>query len=151
MAGLRFSVSTSEINTGTTKVTLLQILAAANHRVKVSEIRVSFQGIVNTDAPILVEIARQSTTPAGSDSVTPEKLDPGYDETIQTSAAELFDGTNQPTETSIVDSELVHPQTGWGWQAPKGDEIIVPGGGRLGLAVTAAVAVDAVARFVVEE
>jgi hypothetical protein len=147
MAGVGFLAQSSEISTGTSKRTLLQILAATNQRVLVKEIWVDFQGTSNTAAPILVEIAVQSTTPAGSDTVTPQKLNAGDNETLQLTAAELFDGTDQPTETNVIFRRLIHPQGGFTWQAPFGGEIPVLGGGRLGIAVTAGAAVDAVAGF----
>lgn len=151
MAGIRFTCQTQQFTTGTSELCVLQILAAANHRVKVREFSVSFTGIVNTDAPILCQLLRQSDAGSGGDALTPQKMDPTDDETIQTSALENLDGSAVPTETSELISEEVHPQGGYTWQAPFGGEIVVPGSGRLGINVTAAVAVNCVARMVCEE
>ncbi len=61
MAGLRFHAKTAEVATGTALKTIMQLMAAANHRVKVKELSISFKGVSNTDAPILVEVLRQTT------------------------------------------------------------------------------------------
>ncbi len=151
MSGVGITAQTTEFTTGTSKLTALQILAAANHRVKVSEFSLSFQGISNVAAPILVEIIRQSTTGLSGDVITAKKLDSDHSETVQTTVLENIDGSTQPTDGDVLFRELVHPQGGFTWQARFGQEIEIPGGGRLGLAVTAGAGVDLVARFVGEE
>lgn len=151
MAGLRFNVQTIEVDSGTTKKTILQILAPANQRVLVSEISVSCEGIVNTGVPMLVEIEHQSTAGAGGDVLTGKKINTGDDEAIQTTALSNIDGSSQPTVTQEIMGEKVHPQGAWTWQAPFGKEIVVKGGQRLGISVTSAAAVDVKARFGCEE
>jgi len=151
MAGVRIVAQTVEVPTGTTRKTLLQILAATNQRVLVKEISISFDGVSNVAAPILVEIVRQSTTGSGGDVLTMKKMDPDYSETVQTTALSDIDGTTAPTESDEVQGESVHPQGGYSWQAPFGQEIVVPGGARLGVIVTAAAAVNAKVRLVAEE
>ena len=148
MAGVKGTAQTAEITTGTSKITLLQIVAAANVRALVKEISVSFKGVTNTDAPILVQVHRQ--TSAGTMSaLTLNKMNEGDDETLQTTG--LHTATAEPTTGAEVLGEEVHPQGGYTWQAPFGGEIVVKGGNRLGIAVTAAVSVSAKARIVFEE
>lgn len=147
MAGVRFSAQSTEFATGTSKITTLQILAASNHRVLVDEVSVSFKGTDPVGEPILVELVVQSDAPAGSDSVTPQKTNPSDDETLQVTAREKFDGSTQPSETNVVKRWEVHPSQGVDWQAPYGKEIVVPGGGRLAISVTAAVTVSQVSRI----
>ena len=149
MAGIRAIAQTSEVSTGTAAKTLLQIAAAANHRVLVVELSVSFDGTDSAGAPILVEILRQ--TDAGTmSSLTPVKVDADGDETLQTTAQE--NATAEPTAGDVIMREQVHPQGGgWTWQAPFGRELVLTGGERLGVRVTAAAAVNAVARVVFEE
>ena len=131
---------------------VLQLLAAANHRVLVKEFSISFQGISNTAAPILVEVERHLDAGDDGDALTLAKLNSADDETLQASAQENLDGTSPPSISGVaLFSELVHPQGGFNWQAPFGGEIVVPGGGRLGILVTAGAAVDCVARMVAEE
>lgn len=153
MAGILFSAETNgEISTGTSKKTILQIVAASNHRVKVKEISVSFKGTSNTAAPILVEVYRQTTAGTDGDAVTLAKFDSDTSETLQTTGLSNIDGSSQPTDSgSALLSEEVHPQGGYTWQAPFGGEIIVPGGARLGLAVTAGADVSSSARMICEE
>jgi len=148
MAGLRAVAQTAEIDTTTSKRTLLQLIAAANHRVLVKEISISFDGTSNTAAPILVQVATQSTSGTVT-GLTPQKMNPDDTETLQTTAGHT--ATVEPAETAEIMGENVHPQGGYTWQAPFGGEIVVPGGGRLGVAVTAGAAVNAKARMIFEE
>ena len=60
MAGILAVAQTGEISTGTSQKTLLQIVAATNHRVLVKEWSISFKGVSNTAAPIEVELLRQT-------------------------------------------------------------------------------------------
>ncbi|KKM85100.1 hypothetical protein LCGC14_1292460 [marine sediment metagenome] len=148
MAGLKATAQTAEITTGTALKTILQLVAAANHRVVVKEISISFKGTLNTAAPILVQVARQ--TDAGTMSaLTPKKMNESDQETLQTTAQDT--ATVEPTLTDDVISEEVHPQGGYTWQAPFGGEIIIEGGNRLAILTTAIAAVNCVARIVFEE
>lgn len=151
MAGNKFTAQTPEVTTGVTKKTVLQILAATNQRVLVKEISVSFDGVVNTDNPILVEVLRQSDAGSGGVSLTLQKLNPDNTETLQSTALRDISGSVQPTDTGEVLGEQVHPQGGYTWQAPFGGEIEVPGGERLGIAVFAQQAVNVKARIIAVE
>jgi len=148
MSGILASAQTGEIATGTAKKTLLQLLAPANQRLKVKEISVSFDGISNTDEPVNVQILRQ-TTAGTMTALTPQKLNESDGETLQGTAQHT--ATAEPTGTSEVMGEQVHPQGGFTWQAPFGGEIVIKGGDRLGIAVTAGVTVNAKARMIYEE
>lgn len=151
MAGIRLIAQTADVSTGTNKKTVLQVIAAANHRVKVLEWSVSFDGISNTAHPILVEVANQSSAGGGGDALTCQKIDDDTGETIQTTALSDIDGSASPTEDFVLQRENVHPQGGYTWQAPFGGELIVNGGDRIGIAVTAAASVNVVARMIIEE
>lgn len=149
MAGVAFKAQTAAITTGTSIKTLLQIVAATNVRIKVNEWSVSFNGTSNTATPHLVEVLRQTSAGTMS-SLTLVKNNSADSETLQSTA--LHTATAEPTDSSaILFTEEVHPQTGYTWQAPFGGEIIVPGGGKLGLRVTCAASVSAVARMGCEE
>ncbi len=148
MAGVRIKGATAQVNTGTAAKTILQIVAAANHGVKIDELSISFEGTSNTNAPIQVRVLRQTT--AGTMTALTLVKDPDdSDETIQTTAQHT--ATAEPTAGDVLMTELIHPQTGWSWQAPFGRETKIGGGDRLGIEVTAANAVDCVARFAGEE
>ena len=149
MAGLAFVVNAAEASTTTSLKTMLQIVAATNIRAHIKEWSCAFQGTSNTAAPILVQVYLQ--TGAGTSSAaTISKLDTDAAETLQTTALETF--TAEPTRNdTLIMQELVHPQTGYTWQAPFGGEIPVNGGNRLGFLVTAGAAVDCTFRVVGEE
>jgi hypothetical protein len=151
MAGLKWSGKLSEITTGTTKKTVMQILAPTNQVVLVKEWGISFQGIDPVATPILVELVRQSDAGSGGDALTLVKADPDRSETIQSSALSNIDDSTQPTETAVLDSIYVPANSGFRWIAGFGEEILVDGGGRLGIAVTAAAAVDCTPYMKAEE
>lgn len=148
MSGVRFKATKSAISTGTAKKTLLQVVAASNHAVKLDEISISFNGTSNTAEPILVQISRQ-TTAGTMTSLTPVKDPDDADETLQVTAQHT--ATAEPTEGDVLMEEYVHPQTGYTWQAGFGREIKIGGGDRLGIVVTAAASVSANVRVAGEE
>lgn len=149
MADLALAAVTPQITFSTSTVTLLQITAPTNQRLKVKEASVSFQGTSNTAAPIEVDVLRQ-TTAGTMTSLTPKLVDKDMQETIQSTAQHT--ATVEPTAGDILMSEAVHPQTGYTWQAPFGGEIKVQGGGRLGTRlVTPGAGGTAFARYIYEE
>lgn len=144
MAGISARAQTSSITTGTSAITLLQIVAATNTRVVVRSISVSFAGTSPTAAPILVDVLRQ-TTAGTMTSLTIVKEPNLGSETLQTSAQHT--ATVEPTAGDVVAREYVHPQTGVIFSEP----IVVLGGTRLGVRVTAAASTSAVVRVEFEE
>jgi hypothetical protein len=150
MAALGFCVQTAKISTGTALKSLIQLLAPSNQRIKIREWSISFDGTSNTATPILVELVRQTSAGTFTNTTTIRKLDNDLPETLQTTCKDT--ATAEPTDSGDVPfSELVHPQQGYTWQAPFGGEIIIKGGERLGLRVTAGASVNAVVRMVGEE
>lgn len=148
MAGCRWKAVTSQITTGTTIKTLLQLIAASNHAIIVDEWSISFTGVSNTGTPIWVRVLRQTT--AGTMSALTVVKDPDdWDETIQTTAQHT--ATAEPTASDVLFAEHVHPQQGYTWQAPFGRGIKVGGGDRLGIEVTAGTSVSALVRACGEE
>lgn len=148
MAGIAFAVQSGEIASTTSAKTILQLVAASNHRVKVKEFSLSCKGTNNTAAPVLVELVQQSTAGTSS-SATPVKLDESTDETLQTTAVKNC--TAEPTGSTVIKSIEVHPQAGYVWQAPFGGELLIKGGTRLGMRVTAGADVNVNGEFVAEE
>lgn len=130
--------------------TMLQIKAPTNQRLTVHAISISFEGEVTTDAPILVDIVRQSDAGTGGDAVTPYPIDQAVDETLQATGLEDIDG-GDPTDVNDVLSEYVHPQGGYTWHAHILEPIVVVGGGRLAICTTAADLNNCVCRFEYEE
>lgn len=148
MSGNRIKAVTGQIATGTSTKTLLQVVAASNHKVLIDEISISFEGTSNTATPIKVDVLRQTT--AGTMSALTIVKDPDdFDEIIQATAQHT--ATAEPTAGDVLLSEHVHPQQGYTWQAPFGRSISIGGGDRLGIRVTAGASVNAIARVSGEE
>jgi hypothetical protein len=149
MAALRFALTTAEIaaNVAAAK-TLLQLVAAANHRVKVESWGVFFDGQSTTAEPVQVRLLRQ-TTAGTMTALTPAKLDNGIGDTVQSTAQ--VNATAEPTAGDVVDVVEVHPQQGYEVIFPPGQEVIVDGGGRLAVEITAPAAVNARAKMRCEE
>ncbi len=148
MAGVLFHGNSTPVLSTTSAKTLIQLVAAANVRVKILEWSVSFAGTSNTATPIQVDIVRQ-TSAGTSVSLTLVKDNESDQETLNTTALQTI--TAEPTTGSTVITEEVHPQTGYTWQAPFGREVIIQGGNRAGLRVTAAASVIAASRMFAEE
>lgn len=144
MAGIIGRVSTPQISlSAATAKTVLQLIAAANHRVKVSRVSVSFEGTSPTDAPAQVDIYTQSN--GGTMTANnPVKDNAADDETLQTTATR--NASAEPTAGDLLDSRLCHPQS----RVDLGP-FVIPGGGRIGVKVTAPNAVDCIASAVFEE
>lgn len=150
MAKLGIIAQPAKISTGTAVKTLLQLTAPTNQKVAIKEISISFDGVSNTATPILVEVVRQTSAGTITNTTTLRKIDPDMQETIQTACKDT--ATAEPTDSGDVPmQELVHPQTGFLWQAPFGGELMINGGGRLGIRVTAGTSVNASVRVVAEE
>jgi hypothetical protein len=117
-----------------TQRTVLQIVAAANHRVKLLGWGVFFDGVSAADEPIEVVVQRQST--AGTSSAnTPKKVDDSLAETLLTTARDGFSST-EPTSGDILWAGEIHPQSGYEKLFPLGQELIVGGGDRLAIRCT---------------
>jgi hypothetical protein len=143
MAALRARANTAQVATGTALKTIMQIVAASNHRIVIPLISVSFEGISATDAPIDVQIMRQSTAGTMS-ALTLTKDNDSDDETLQTTAQHT--ATVEPTAGDVLARKLVHPQGRVDF-----GPFIVKGGGRLGITTTAGVTVDCVVSALIEE
>lgn len=132
MAGVQFTV-TNETTTGVAVLTLMQLIAAANKRVRINRITISGKGVLNTDEPVTLEALIQTTagTPDGSPP-TVAKTNPSDDETLAVTATDGF--TVEPTAGAIIASQALHPQSALVWTFPAGiRDCFVPGGGRLGI------------------
>jgi hypothetical protein len=143
MAGLRFRANTAQVATGTSAKTILQLVAASNHRVLIPRISISFEGVTPTDPPIQVVIRKQ--TDAGTASaLTLVKDNDNDDETLQTTAQHT--ATAEPTGSDSLETRLVHPQGSRDF-----GPFVLPGGDRIGVVVTASVGIDCVVSALCEE
>jgi hypothetical protein len=138
MAGILLAATSGEQAIANGK-TLLQVVAAAGHRVTVQGWSISIKGTSATDPPVLVQLVRQTTAGTMSAGTTGTNISKKNDtdaETIQTTTR--VNATVEPTTTDVVESFEVHPQTGYRVFYPMGQEITIPNGERLGIKVTSA-------------
>ena len=155
MARLRFTAHTNgEVASAAVTVnkTILQILAPANQIVAVRGYAISLDGIAGNAEPVVVEVLRQTSAGTGMTAGTAAN-DGAGSETVQTTVTKA--ASAEPTAGTILRQDNIHPQTGAEWRyAPFDEEILVPGGGRLGLRFTVptgGAAVNALGRFYCEE
>ena len=139
-AFLGLAIKEDQALAGATAETVVQLVAAANHRVKLLSWSVSFDGTEPGNEPVTVKLERQ--TDAGTSSaLTPVKVDDSLAETLLTTARK--DCTAEPTSGDELEVMHVHPQAGFVKQYRVGEEIIIGGGDRVGLVCTAPDAVNA--------
>lgn len=147
MAGNEGSLTTSgAIASGTSAKTVLQLVAPTNQGLRVKGFGVFFGGVSVTDAPIVVELLRQTT--AGTATARNPLKRGVSNTTIQATGQE--NATAEPTAGDILWSGQIHPQSG-GEVPLIGREVMMDGGSRLGLRVTAAVGVNVRAHIDFEE
>lgn len=149
MAAFQGVAITAEITlVAATQKTVLQLVAAANHRVKLLQWGIFFDGVAVSAEPVQVVIQRQST--AGTSTTnTPKKIDDSLAETLQTTAND--NATAEPTSGDVLWAGEVHPQAGYSEILPLGQEFIIGGGDRLGIRCTAPAGVNARAIMKFEE
>lgn len=147
MSGIRATAVTGEVTTGTSTKTLVQIVAAANHKVLVRGFGIYCNGVSPTAKPLLVRVLRQTTAGTMS-SLTPKKTS-SDSETLQTTAQHT--ASAEPTAGDVLYAFEVHPQSFYEKILPFDAPIEVPGGGRLGIDVVAEASVGAVAMIDFEE
>lgn len=142
MSGVGILAVTAQVSTGTSAKTIIQLIAASNHAILITEWSISFEGVSNTAAPIQVILMRQTT--AGSMTGLTLRFNPDdLDETPEASA--LHTASSEPSSSDILDAQMVHPQTGYTLQFPFGEGIKIGGGDRVGIVVTAGSSIDCLA------
>lgn len=149
MARIRTTTTTEgEIAlTAATAKTILQVVAPTNQRLALCGFSVSFDGTSSAAEPVQVEILRQTT--AGTMSSATPCMDGVGSETVQTTAQKT--ATAEPTAGNILRRYDIHPQTGLAVAFGPDEEILIPGGGRLGIRCTAPASVNVTGYITVEE
>jgi hypothetical protein len=137
--------SGSQALTAATAETILQLTAATNQRVKVKAFSVTVAGVVPVD--LTVRIVRQTTAGTSGTAVTPVKIEPAAAETIQTVAATNF--SVEPTATDVLQYKRL--QGSYEKIFPLGQELIIAGGGRIGIECTCTAIATVACEFVFEE
>jgi hypothetical protein len=134
-----------------TAKTVLQLVAPAGTIVAVQGVDISFDGTSNTATPVVIQLFRQTTAGAGMTARAPLKTKDTS--TALGSTGQFGSGTTtEPTNGDLLKTFHIHPQAGVVYPLPLPDgEIELPGGGRLGLVVTAPAAVNCLATIYGEE
>jgi hypothetical protein len=138
---------TEEALAAATAETIIQLVAASNHRIRVLGWGVFFDGTSATGEPVQVRLLRQ--TSAGTSSALTPVANIPITETIQTTA--LQDFSAEPSASDVLDVIECHPQGGYEKWFPPGYEILVAGGARIGIECTAPAIVNVRAKFFFEE
>ena len=128
-----------------TRETLLQVRGATSTKARIVRWGVSFDGVTASDAPVLVDLERQTTDGTGV-GATEAALDPD-DPTAACTAFHTFSGT-QPTAGDKLEQHEVHPQGGLLMvEYPPGREPIIDSAtsSRIAVVATAPAIVNAVA------
>jgi hypothetical protein len=143
--------------TGGTGLTVLEIVAPTNQRVKVLAYGFYFDGTSNSAVPVQALIARP--TAAGTyTSILPVPIEQECTEAFQATYNYKNTGT-EPTYTApssgasgnILKTFTVHPQLGYEYLAPLGQEDIIKGSGVLAVQLTAQAGVNVRGYVKVEE
>lgn len=132
MAGLELVANSgSQSLTADTEKTVLQIAAGSDQRVKLKGIALTLAGTTAKD--LLVRVLRQTVgTGTSGTTITPSKIDSAAAETPRGTAKSGW--TVEPT----AGNELMRRRLQGGYEVliPLGQEIVIPGGGSVGVAVT---------------
>jgi hypothetical protein len=115
------------------------VSAPSNQRLKILGYGFFFDGTLNSAQPVEIDIKRASAPGAGTTAI-PQPNESELPETFQ--ASWLIDCTSEPTYTSTLKTITVHPQLGYEYLAPVGQEIIVKGGSILGFQANAPASVN---------
>lgn len=148
MSDLHGIAQTAEVAlAAATLKTVVQILAPANHRVKIKGWAVFFDGVSTTAAPVECRLVRQTSAGTMS-SLTPVKTKPAA-ESLQVTAQHT--ATVEPSSSDVVDVIECHPQSGFEIQYAPGDEVVIGGGERIAIDCTAPAIVNVRAKIRFEE
>ena len=133
-----------------TPKTVLQVQAPTNQCVKVLGWGIYFDGVTASAVPVGVRLVRQ--TSAGTMSTGVANSLNNRPETILTTSR--YGASAEPSNagsSAEVDRITCNPQQWYESRFPEGQEIVIPGGGYLGIECTAAAIVNARAKLIFEE
>jgi hypothetical protein len=151
MAGLLGKISWSGVSlTAATAKSMFIATAPANQRLRVLGYAFSFNGTTNSNTPVLYVWQRASAA-GTSTAFTPIPHEDENTETFQGTYG--INATVEPTYTAnkFLDQNYVHPQLGKEVYFPQGQELLIKGGGFLGLQLNAPQAVSCSGFILIEE
>ena len=148
MAGLFFRANSGVVAlTASTAKTVVQLVAASNHRVVIHQALIHFDGTDTTAGRVLLRALKQTTAGTMS-SLTLVKCDTTADETIQTTAQHT--ATAEPTASTVQLHRKLDPTREVVYDFP-GRTLIIPGGERFGLEFTSASSINVTVELLCEE
>jgi hypothetical protein len=124
----------------TTATTVLGLSTATNQRAKVLGYGLYFDGTSNSAQPVTV-IVGAFTSGAAFSSIAVVKEEPELTETVQTKPYQFKSGQTEGTYTAYK-TFTVHPQLGYEYLAPLGQEDIVAGATQWGIQINAPATVN---------
>ena len=151
MAGIIYEVSIPSVSLTATSATVVGFVTApTNQRVKLKAYGFFFDGTTNAATPVEIKLARPTTgtLTAGGTAI---KTEPGLPETVQSVVG--LAASAQPTLTAslVYKTITVHPQLGYEYIAPLGEEEQIAGGTNWVASATAAATVNLRGYFRAEE
>ncbi len=151
MAGLRCDVNIpSKALSASTPTTVGFITTATNQRVKLLAYGFFFDGTSNSAQPVEIKLARPTaaTLTTGGTAIITE---PGFGETVQTTVG--LAASVEPTLTAslVFKTITVHPQLGYEYLSPLGQEEQAKGGTNLVFSANAPAIVNLRGYFQFEE
>lgn len=152
MAGLNGFATWPTANINANTLTVMQLVAPTNQRLRVTQLEVSFDGTNSANAPATVLLERQTSGTFTNTAVAPAKTnDPsGTGETLQASTKNTQ--TVAPTSGDTL-AKFFLPVFGGTlvWPFPPGQEPMVPGGTIVGVKVTTGSQVNCIGGIHYEE
>jgi len=152
MAALQFTVNIpSTALSATTPTVVGFVTAPASQRVKVLGYGLYFDGTSNSATPVEVKLYSGTTSGTLTSGSNAQLQEPELTETIQSVYG--IAASVQPTlsAANTYKTFTVHPQLGYEYLAPMGQERIVGGGKSWAISINAPAAVDVRGYFLVEE
>jgi len=144
------AVSTTEFNVPVTAIAILQYTAHTQRPAKVARWGVFADAISTQSQPVIVDLIRNLTAGSFSGAApTPAVIGP-----VGSSAAGVwaFMSSVPPAQDGVaLDGAEFHPQAGYEYTFPLGDEPEIPGGGRVAIQVLASNTVGIRAKLTVKE
>jgi hypothetical protein len=151
MAGLIYEVNIPQNALTAAAPTVVGFITApANQRVKLKAYGFFFDGNTNSATPVEIKLARPTTGTLTSGG-TANKTEPGLPETLQSTVG--LAASVQPTLTPalVYKTITVHPQLGYEYIAPLGEEEQIAGGTNWVASATAQAGVNIRGYFRAEE
>ena len=131
MAGVFFRANAA-VTASSDPETLVQLLAAANHRVVIHEISVGAKGSTPASAPGKLTLQLQATAGSGGNAITLAKTKSIDTETLQTTG-QFGVFSAEPTASTVLMVWTLHEQGSISWLPMPDARPIVVGGQRVGL------------------